>query len=51
MKCLGEISRVIGSCADLPGLEERLASLNDEERQVLAKAIEMQRSHFLSDGS
>ena len=51
MKRLGEISRVIGSCADLLGLEERLATLNGEERQALVKAIEMQRSHFLSDGS
>lgn len=50
MKRLGEISRVIGEQPDLKSLERRLASLSQEERQQLAKAIEAQRSHFLSDG-
>jgi 2,4-dichlorophenol 6-monooxygenase len=48
---LGEISRVIGACADLASLERRLASLTPEERSQLGKAIEAQRSHFLSEGS
>jgi 2,4-dichlorophenol 6-monooxygenase len=50
MKRLGEISRVIGEQPDLKSLERRLASLSQEERQQLAKAIEAQRSHFLWDG-
>lgn len=50
MKRLGEISRVIGEQPDLKSLERRLASLSEEERKQLAKAIEAQRSHFLSDG-
>jgi len=47
---LGEISRVIGACRDLPALERRLASLTETERERLAEAIEAQRGHFLSDG-
>jgi 2,4-dichlorophenol 6-monooxygenase len=47
---LGEIARVIGECADLASLERRLASLSPAERSRLEKAIEAQRSHFLSDG-
>jgi 2,4-dichlorophenol 6-monooxygenase len=47
---LGEISRVIGDWPDLRGLEQRLDSMSEAERQQLAKAIEAQRSHFLSDG-
>jgi putative polyketide hydroxylase len=50
LKRLGEISRVIGAWPDLAGLERRLASMTDGERQQLAQAIEAQRSHFLSDG-
>ena len=48
---LGEIARVIGEWPDLASLERRLASLTPEERSQLEKAIEAQRSHFLSDGS
>lgn len=51
MKRLGEISRVIGACPDLAGLERRIATLTPVEQQQLEKAIEAQRSHFLSDGS
>lgn len=51
LKRLGEISRVIGTWPDLAGLEQRLASLSDGERRQLGKAIEAQRSHFLSDGA
>lgn len=51
MKRLGEISRAIGEWPDLASLERRLASMTDAERQKLEKAIEAQRSHFLSDGS
>jgi 2,4-dichlorophenol 6-monooxygenase len=47
---LGEIARVIGACADLASLERRLASLAPEERSKLEKAVEAQRSHFLSEG-
>ena len=50
MKRLGEISKVLGPCSDLAQLENRLASLTDEERGQLAQAIEAQRSHFLSEG-
>ncbi|HUT76884.1 MAG TPA: FAD-dependent monooxygenase, partial [Polyangia bacterium] len=47
---LSEISKVIGHCANLPALEARLASLDVTETKQLAEAIEMQRSHFVSDG-
>lgn len=47
---LGEISRVIGACPHLAGLERRLASLTREERERLKEAIEVQRRHFLFDG-
>ncbi len=47
---LGEISRVIGACADLSGLERRVALLTNEEREHLGRAIEAQRGHFLFDG-
>jgi putative polyketide hydroxylase len=50
LKRLGEVSGAIGEWPDLPGLEKRLASLTATERARLAKAIEAQRSHFLSDG-
>lgn len=51
MKRLGEIARVIGPCVDLAGLERRISSLSSTEQRQLEKAIEAQRSHFLSDGS
>lgn len=51
LKRLGEISRVIGPQPDLAALERRLASLTQQETQQLAKAIEAQRSHFVSDGA
>lgn len=51
MKRLAEIARVIGSWPDLAGLERRIADLTDAERQQLAKAVDAQSSHFLSDGS
>ena len=51
LKRLGEISRVLGDCPDLKGLEHRIESLNQGERGALSKAIEAQRSQFLSDGS
>ncbi len=47
---LGEISKVLGPTSDLAGLEERLGSLTEEEAKQLTQAIELQRSHFLSDG-
>jgi 2,4-dichlorophenol 6-monooxygenase len=47
---LGEITRVIGSCPDLASLERRIASLTPAEQIELEKAVEAQRSHFLSDG-
>jgi 2,4-dichlorophenol 6-monooxygenase len=47
---LGAISAVLGTFSDLAGLEDRLASLSEEEREQLARAIELQRSHFVSDG-
>lgn len=47
---LGEISKVLGRCSDLAALESRLASLSNRECEELARAIEAQRSHFLSDG-
>ena len=50
MKRLGEITGVIGAPPDLKSLEERLSSFSREEAQRLARAIEAQRSHFLSDG-
>jgi hypothetical protein len=50
MKRLGEISNAIGPYADLAALETRLDSMNDDERDQLAEAIELQRSHFLSEG-
>jgi 2,4-dichlorophenol 6-monooxygenase len=49
-KRLGEIPQVIGPCADLPALEQRLASLSLEERKRLDEAIEHQRSHFACHG-
>jgi 2,4-dichlorophenol 6-monooxygenase len=48
---LGEIARVLGEHADLPALERRLAALTPAEREALARAIEVQRPHFLSDGA
>jgi len=51
MKRLGEIPRVLGESTDLASLEHRLTSMTDPERRQLAKAIEAQRSHFLSDGA
>jgi 2,4-dichlorophenol 6-monooxygenase len=51
MKRLGEVTRVIGEHPDLAALERRIASLTETEREQLAKAIEAQRSHFLSDGT
>ena len=51
MKLLAEISRVLGDGSDRAGLERRVAELDDSERRQLDKAIEAQRSHFLSDGS
>lgn len=48
---LGEIARVLGPCADRAGLERRVAALTQPERRQLAKAIESQRDHFLSDGA
>ena len=50
MKRLGEIAQAIGPCADLPGLEKRLASMRAGERIALQQAIDRQASHFLSDG-
>ena len=50
MKRLGEISKVLGPCEDLVALETRLDSLTVDERDRLAHAIELQRSHFLSEG-
>lgn len=50
LKRLGEISRVLGECPDRATLERRLASMAEGEAQELTKAIELQRSHFLSDG-
>ncbi len=47
---LGEISKVLGPCSDLAALETRLGSLSEDEAKQLAQAIELQRSHFLSDG-
>jgi 2,4-dichlorophenol 6-monooxygenase len=51
MKRLGEVSRVVGACADLAALERRIASLTEPERRALDAAIEAQRSHFVSDGA
>lgn len=51
LKRLGEISKVLGPSASLAELEARLASLTPEEADQLAAAIELQRSHFLSDGA
>jgi hypothetical protein len=48
---LGEIARVLGAQPDLAGLERRLAALTPEERDQLENAIEVQRSHFLSEGA
>ena len=50
LKRLGEIPQVIGPVADRAALEERLRSLTGSDRQALDRAIEHQRSHFLSDG-
>ena len=50
MKRLGEISKVLGPYADLSALEERLDAMTTDELDLLAKAIELQRSHFLSEG-
>jgi len=50
MAWLGEISNVLGRYADLTGLEVRLDAMTTDERDLLAKAIELQRSHFLSEG-
>ncbi|MDH3687237.1 MAG: FAD-dependent monooxygenase [Myxococcales bacterium] len=50
LKRLGEISRVIGPCADLAALEARLAALAPAELERLGEAIEHQRSHFASNG-
>jgi 2,4-dichlorophenol 6-monooxygenase len=50
LKRLGEISRVIGPCADLASFEARLAGLTAGERRQLQEAIEHQRSHFASHG-
>lgn len=47
---LAEITRVIGPCSDLASLERRITSLTPAEQMELEKAIETQRSHFLSDG-
>jgi 2,4-dichlorophenol 6-monooxygenase len=47
---LGLISGAIGGCFDIDALETRIATMNDDERAVLADAIEQQRSHFMSDG-
>ena len=51
MKRLGEIARVIGPCPDLASLERRITSLGSVEQRQLEKAVEAQRSHFLSDGT
>ncbi len=50
LRRLAEIPKVLGPCADLRALEARLASLSPEERKALDDAIELQRSHFVSDG-
>lgn len=50
MKRLGEVTRAIGPCADLHGLEKRLASMRAGERIALQQGIDRQASHFLSDG-
>jgi len=50
LKRLGDVHRAIGPCADLAALEARVASLGPAERRQLDRAIENQRSHFLSDG-
>ncbi len=50
LKRLGEISAVIGPCADLAALEARLTGLSPEERKQLDRAVERQRSHFASHG-
>lgn len=50
LKRLGEITKVLGPSSDLGALEARLGSLTPEEGVALARAIELQRSHFLSDG-
>ncbi len=47
---LGAIGKVLGRCTDLGALEARLASLSADERRALDDAIELQRSHFVSDG-
>lgn len=50
MKRLGEIGRVLGVHGDRKALEQRIASLDGSEREDLARAIEGQRGHFLSEG-
>lgn len=40
----------LGPCERLGDLEHRLATMNNDERERLAAAIEDQRSHFLSNG-
>ncbi len=47
---LVEIPKVLGPCENLAALESRLESLSADERAALDRAIELQRSHFVSDG-
>jgi 2,4-dichlorophenol 6-monooxygenase len=51
MKRLGEIPQVLGAWPDLASFERRVASLSESERAQLDRAIEAQRSHFVSDGA
>ncbi len=50
LKHLAEISEAVGAHPDLAALEKRLSSMNAGERATLDRAIENQRSHFVSDG-
>lgn len=44
------IYEVLGPCATLVDLEQRLATMSTDDRDRLASAVEDQRSHFLSNG-
>jgi len=50
LKRLAAISSALGEHADLASLVRRVASLDEAERRQLDDAIELQRSHFESDG-
>lgn len=50
MKRLALIGEALGPYADLAALEKRLVSMDASERAKLARAIDRQSSHFLSDG-